>query len=156
YDRNDFDYQISTWLRDNLKSTDYQSYCMSLPWLSVITTNIDLLLEEIIHKDSLTEDYHVVRSLKEFNASLNNGDKCKIVKLHGCISDISKYKLLFSSNDFNRNDKFYNRIFSIVEEQSPDVAILFIGYSFNDRFGNLFLNTFQQRFKGREFYMVDP
>src|SRR5690606_32726916 len=83
YDRNDFDYQISTWLRDNLKSTDYQSYCMSLPWLSVITTNIDLLLEEIIHKDSLTEDYHVVRSLKEFNASLNNGDKCKIVKLHG-------------------------------------------------------------------------
>src|SRR5690606_36631383 len=24
------------------------------------------------------------------------------------------------------------------------------------RFGNLFLNTFQQRFKGRECYMVDP
>ncbi len=156
YDRNDFDFQISCWLRDNLKPEDYHKDALSLPWLSIFTTNVDTLIENIIHSNNLEDSYEIIRNIKELNYSMSTGDKCKVIKLHGCISDISKYKLLFSSADFDRNEKYYNRIFSIIQEQSNDVDILFIGYSFNDKFGNLFLNKFDDKMKGRKYYVVDP
>ena len=113
YDRNDFDFQISCWLRDNLKPEDYHKDALSLPWLSILTTNVDTLIENVIQSNNLEESYEIIRNIKELNYSMSTGDKCKIIKLHGCISDISKYKLLFSSTDFDRNEKYYNRIFSI-------------------------------------------
>lgn len=155
YDRDHFDLKVAEWLK-NLEHKKYHSKLFKFPWLSIITTNVDLIIENTIEEDERENEFEFIRSLKELNATINFGDKKKVVKLHGCISDLGKYKLKFSSDDFERINKFYKRIFNAISGMSPSIKIVFIGYSFNDRFGNLLLNRFNEKLKGKECYLVDP
>ncbi|OJX33128.1 MAG: hypothetical protein BGO86_03795 [Chryseobacterium sp. 36-9] len=156
YDRLDFDYNITKWLKKNVKPEDFHKYAVTLPWLSIITTNIDLVLEDAVEYQNYEDNFEFIRSYSEFVKSLGIGDKCKVIKLHGCISDSSKYPLLFSTSDFERNNKFYIKLFNQIRGWSDNIKILFVGYSFNDRFGSLFLNLFQKELKSRQFYMLSP
>jgi hypothetical protein len=130
YDRNDFDLNVARWLKKNVKAEGFHKFAIGLPWLSIITTNIDLVLENAIEEENYEEKYEILRNYTEFQKALNNGDKCKIIKLHGCISDLGRYPLLFSSADFERNNKFYNKLFSQIKGWSDKIKILFVGYSF--------------------------
>lgn len=156
YDRDDFDLKIADWLRKNLKIENYHKKLINIPWLSIISTNVDLIIEDAIEDQNLEDKFEIIRSKKEYNKSNNIGDKTKYIKLHGCISDLSKYKLIFSSFDFENTNKYYRRIFNVLKGLSPKVKFLFIGYSFSDRFGNLFLTEFKKHLNDRELYLVDP
>jgi len=156
FDRDDFDYNIAEWLRKKLKVEDHHKALINLPWLSIITTNVDLLIENTIEEEELEDKFQVIRNRGEFKKTSNLGDKVKYIKLHGCISDTSKYPLVFSSLDFASINKYYKNVFNALLDLSLNVKILFIGYSFSDKFGELFLNKFSNKLKGREFYVVDP
>lgn len=156
YDRNDFDYNVSKWLKKNVHAEDFHKYMITLPWLSIITTNVDLVLENAIELNNYEEKFEFVRSHGEFVKSLGFGDKPKIIKLHGCVSDHGKYPVLFSTADFERNNKFYNKLFNQIKGWSDNIKILFVGYSFSDRFGSLFLNLFKDKLMNRQFYMLSP
>lgn len=155
YDRKDFDLRISNWLGRNLKIEDYHSKSVLIPWKLIITTNIDTLIEDSINMHKIDDTFHIIKNYNEFNQKIDT-NKSKLIKIHGCISDIVKYPLLFSSKQFEDNNKFYNKIFSLLNQFSEEVTILFLGYSFSDRFGNLFLNKFQNNLLGRHHYLVSP
>lgn len=156
YNRNDFDFQVSKWLKENLVVQQHHKSLINIPWLSIFSTNIDLIIENTIECLGIENSYEIIRSIKEFDKTSNIGDKTKFIKLHGCISDISNYKLIFSTSDFEKNSKYYKRIYNVLGSLSNSVKILFIGYSFSDSFGKLFLNDFGGKLKGRECFLVDP
>ncbi|APD06590.1 hypothetical protein UJ101_01061 [Flavobacteriaceae bacterium UJ101] len=156
YDRNDFDVRISDWLGRKLKAESFHFESISIPWKLIITTNIDTLIEESVAKNKIESSFEFLRNIKEFKHNIHSNTKTKVVKLHGCISDIGEYPILFSTKEFEKNNKFYNQIFSLLNQFSDDVTILFIGYSFSDRFGDLFLNMFQEKLVGRNHYLVSP
>jgi len=156
YDRNDFDINIARWLKKNVQAQEFHKYTVTLPWLSIISTNIDLVIENAVEELNYEDKFEFIRNYNELNKSLNNGDKCKVIKIHGCISDLGKYPILFSTNDFERNNKLYKKLFNIIKGLSDNVKILFVGYSFSDRFGSLFLNLFRKELGNREFYLLNP
>jgi hypothetical protein len=155
YDRKDFDSNTVNFLK-NLRFENQHKVIIEAPWISIITTNIDLLLENAIENYQKEEEFEFIRNIFELRKSSSFGLKQKIIKLHGCISDHSKYPLLFSTSDFIKNNKYYDLIFSNLKQQSPDIKILFIGYSFSDEFGKLFLNKFEEKFDERGYYLLDP
>lgn len=156
FDRNDFDLNISRWIKKNVQAQDFHKAAVSLPWLSILSTNIDLIVENSVEQLNYEDKFEFIRNYGEYVKALNQGDKCKVIKMHGCISDISKYPLLFSTNDFERNYKFYKKIFNMLKSMSNNVKILFVGYSFSDRFGSLFLNLFRKELGNREIYLLNP
>src|SRR5690606_10610306 len=155
YDRNDFDLRTVQYLK-TLKFCEHHKILIDIPWISIITSNIDLLLENTIEEYKKEDEYEFIKNSYEFRKTSHFGRKLKIVKLHGCISDHSKYPLLFSTKDFLKNEKFYNLIFENLRQQSPEIKILFIGYSFSDEFGRLLLNKFDEKFDERGYYLLDP
>lgn len=157
YDRNDFDFQVANWLKNNLKCENHHKIIINTPWLSIITTNVDLLIDNAIEKFSNSGiKYSTIKNKNEFAKSSSNGFETKYIKIHGCISDISKYPLLFSSRDFENNENYYKKVFSNLSDLSDNVKIVMIGYSFNDKFGEMFLNKYTEKLKLRESYLIDP
>lgn len=156
YDRTDFDRRISDWLGRKLVIEDHHIESIKIPWKLILTTNIDTLIEDSVYENGIENSFQFLRSLKEFNQNINSNTKTKVIKLHGCITDIGKYSVLFSTKDFEGNNKFYQKIYSLLNQFSENTKILFIGYSFNDRFGKLFLNQFQDKLIGRHHYLVSP
>jgi hypothetical protein len=155
YDRKDFDLKTVSYLK-TLKFCNQHKIIIDTPWISIITSNVDLMLENTIEHYGKEKEFEFIKNIFEFRKTSNSAIKQKIVKLHGCISDHSKYPLLFSTKDFLNNDKFYNSIFENLKQQSPDVKILFVGYSFSDEFGRLLMNKFDEKFDERGYYLLDP
>lgn len=155
YDRNDFDLRTVQYLK-TLKFCEHHKILIDMPWISIITSNIDLLIENAIEEYKKDNEFEFIKNSFEFRKTSHSGRKLKIVKLHGCISDHSKYPLLFSTKDFINNEKYYNLIFENLRQQSPEIKILFVGYSFSDEFGRLLLNKFDEKFDERGYYLLDP
>ncbi|OYU80284.1 MAG: hypothetical protein CFE23_10290 [Flavobacterium sp. BFFFF1] len=154
YDRKDFDTKIVQKLK-SLKYEEQHKIMLEIPWISIITSNVDLLLENAIENMQQESEFQVVKNAYELR-KIGHSDKTLIVKLHGCISDASKYPLLFSTQDFIKNKSFYDLIFNNLKQQSPEIKILFVGYSFADEFGKLFLNNFSTNFDERGYFVADP
>jgi len=154
YDRADFDNKISSYLQ-NLKVQDYHKVLIDMPWVSILTTNVDLLIENAFEKHSRLSDISIIKNKKELT-SPRFKDNTKFIKLHGCISDIGEYPLAFSSKDFDDLNKYYNKIFAALQQLSHDVKILFLGYSFSDEFGKRFLLKTIDELNNREMFLVDP
>jgi hypothetical protein len=66
YDRNDFDLNVARWLKKNVKAEGFHKFAIGLPWLSIITTNIDLVLENAIEEENYEEKYEILRNYTEF------------------------------------------------------------------------------------------
>ena len=124
YDREDFDNKISGYLK-NLKVQDFHKVLIDIPWVSILTTNADLLIENSFEKYNKLSDISIIKNKKEL-ISPRFRDNTKYIKLHGCISDIGQYPLAFSSKDFDNLNKYYNKIFGALQQLSHDVKILFL------------------------------
>lgn len=155
YDRKDFDLKTVSYLK-TLKYGEQHKIIIDAPWISIITSNIDLLLENAVEHYKKDSEFEFIKNSYEFRKTSKIGGKQKVVKLHGCISDHSKYPLLFSTKDFLNNEKYYNLIFDNLKQQSPEIKILFVGYSFSDEFGRLLMNKFDEKFDERGYYLLDP
>lgn len=148
-------------LLNNLRVSDAHKAMVSIPWRWIITTNYDLLIEkaydEVKNTSNYSRDIVPVRSIQEFNR-LSDINELKYIKLHGCMSDRSKYPFVFSSSDYNKIQKFYKVVLSSLKSPSDKIKIISIGYSYNDKFAYSFLNTLDKDSyrDRRELINVDP
>ncbi|MFD2822803.1 SIR2 family protein [Lacinutrix iliipiscaria] len=154
YSRNHFDSLVVKYLR-RLKVENYHKVISSINWKAIITTNVDMLIEQAFIGSDKRDSLDVIRNLKEWDDYIMSS-KLKYIKLHGCISDISNYDLKFSSQDFKSVEKYYRKLFGRLKSISPDVKFLFIGHSLKDAFGNFFLEEFLKELDHRNIYYVDP
>ena len=160
FSRRDFDDQAAQCLRQ-LKPASLHTTIARLPWKEIITTNYDLLIEQA--HDSLRgtgdeeHQLYVVKDPRGYGYR-PAADEVKYVKLNGCISDPSRYPLVFSTKDFERAKPFYKVVLQALENLSPKVQFLALGYSFRDPFAQMLLARFD-RFNyrnRREMLMIDP
>jgi hypothetical protein len=142
--RNEFDNYVAT-LLNKLAVTDIQRTILRNPWREIITTNFDLLIEkadyELKERTQSKFDLVYVRRMAEFHQTLSN-NQIKYIKLNGCLSDKSKYPLLFSTADFNTAKGFYRTVLQGLKTVSDQVSFLSVGYSFSDDFAKQLLESF--------------
>lgn len=160
FERDDFDNFVATQLR-SLKHSKEHEILASIPWNEIITTNIDVLVEQAFEAVKGTPDelleLKVIRSLKESYYTTDNS-QLKYIKLNGCISDKSLYPLAFSSNDFDDLNKYYKDILTPLKGVSDRIVFISIGYSFSDPFATKLLrklDSYNYR-RRRVLYNIDP
>lgn len=160
FSRHKFDQYVKDLLQ-KLKPEEAHTRVASMGWRQIVTTNMDLLLENSYSKLQGTVDEYKeiipIRDISEYQRVLSK-DQIKYIKLNGCLSDLSKYKLIFSTQDFNDNKKFYNQVLNNFSSLSNDVKFLSIGYSFTDGISKRLLGELNKnnlRFD-RKIYNVDP
>jgi len=154
YSRNHFDSLVVKYLR-RLKVENYHKIISSINWKAIITTNVDMLIEQAFIECDKRDDLDVIRNLNEWD-DLIMSSNLKYIKLHGCISDTSNYDLKFSSLDFKSVEKYYRKLFGRLKSISPNVKFIFIGHSLTDAFGKKFLEEFLTELDHRNIYYVDP
>lgn len=146
---------------NNLEVTEAHRTIASIPWRQIITTNYDLLIEKAFDKIRGTsenvKDIVPVRSIQEYN-NLTEINEIKYIKLHGCMSDNSKYPFVFSTKDYSKVKKFYRSVLNSLKSPSDKIKIVSIGYSFEDTFAYSFLKTLDsENYRDRRWlYNVDP
>ena len=160
FHRNQFDDIVERRLR-SLTPNPFHSTIARLPWKEIITTNLDLLVEKAFDKAIGTPDQNKtlkpIRTVGDYNYNPAN-DEIKFIKLNGCISDRNKYPFLFSTTDFNSANRFYKVVLSSLENMSPRIQFLSIGYSFSDKFGKYLIDRFDRYNprRRRDILLVDP
>jgi|GEM_PF-1030279 len=134
FNRDDFDNYVVKLLA-KLSTNDIQRKISCIPWREIITTNQDLLIEKAFDEflASGKSNYKIipVRSKEEYHGHHSPTD-IRYVKLNGCISDKRRYPLVYSSEDFEKSRKYYRLIFNSLENLSPNIQFLSIGFSFSD------------------------
>lgn len=144
FSRTHFDNEVEKMLR-KLKFTEEHKTLASIPWRQIITTNYDLLVEQAYDEIKSTSSYEYdiipIKEQRE-NNYFNSNNEIKYIKLNGCISDIGRYPLAFSTNDFNDLKSYYKTVLNGLKNLSSNVSLLTIGYSFKDEFGKKLLEKF--------------
>ncbi len=160
FDREDFDSYVVD-LLGKLNVTNVHKTIARQNWREIITTNCDLVLERA-YDDLTTEGLtnlkvKPIKRLGDYSYSPAD-DEVKYVKLNGCISDPKKYPLVFSTQDFNSANRFYKRVLKSLENLSPRIVFISIGYSFADPFAKSLLNRFDSyKFRSKKWMInVDP
>ncbi|WP_029038484.1 SIR2 family protein [Salinimicrobium xinjiangense] len=160
FSRHQFDQYVKTLLQ-GLKPETAHKKIVSLGWRQIITTNMDLLIETAYNSIYGTPDeykkIYPVRDISEYQSSIAN-DQIKYIKLNGCLSDLSKYKFIFSSQDFLNNKEFYNLVLSNFSVLTNEVKFLSIGYSFTDGISKRLLDELNKNNlkNNRKIFNVDP
>ncbi len=160
YSREEFDNYVDECLR-KYKVTDSHKILASLSWRLIITTNYDLLVEkafeEIVGTSNENLKLKVVNTVNDFRG-IQAADEVKYVKLNGCISNKKQYKLIFSTEDFEKAKKYYKTILDELRNPSDKVNFLSIGYSYSDPFAAKLIERIDSyKFRDRRvFYTVDP
>ena len=160
FSRQQFD-QYVVQLLQKLKPEETHKKIVSMGWRQIVTTNMDLMLEnaysDILGKSEEYKEIIPIRNISEYQSILS-GDQIKYIKLNGCLSDISKYKLVFSTDDFNKNKQLYNLVLSNFSTLTNDVCFLSIGYSFTDGISKrLLLELNKNNLKNdRKIFNIDP
>lgn len=142
FDRNHFDQMVEEMLRKLTPSKGHEVMA-SIPWIEIITTNYDLLVEKAFDdlRDVNPLELHTVKNMAECNYRVANNE-IKYVKLNGCISDKSKYPLVFSTDDFSKSNKYYKNVLNELRNLSPKISFISAGYSFSDVFASQLLEKF--------------
>lgn len=160
FSRNQFDQYVNKLLQ-KLNPEEAHQKVVTMGWRQIVTTNLDLLLEnaysQIIGKSEEYKEIIPIRSVSEYQSSVSN-DQIKYIKLNGCLSDISKYKMVFSTQDFSENKQFYNLVLSNFSSLSNDVSFLSIGYSFTDGISKRLLTELNKNNlkNDKKVFNVDP
>ncbi|OGU51584.1 MAG: hypothetical protein A2080_16395 [Ignavibacteria bacterium GWC2_36_12] len=161
FDRDDFDTWVTETFSEKLKPTETHSAIVRMNWREIITTNFDLLIERAYDQIVGTRDHllkiKVIRNWDSYRYYPAN-DEIKYVKLSGCVSNKDKYPLVFSSKDFHSAGRFYKIVLSSLENLSPQINFLAMGYSFTDPFSKMLLDKFDSYNFRRKKWMisVDP
>ncbi len=160
FSRDDFDEFVDELLR-TLKVSESHRIIASMSWREIITTNQDLLIERAFDDVLGTANENLrlepVRALSAYDRRVAN-DEVKYVKLNGCISDKRRYPLVYSSKDFERSTKFYRRVLQSLQDLSPKISFLSIGFSYSDHFARSLLKQFDKyKYRNRRWILsVDP
>ena len=160
FDRKKFDDIVEECLRQ-YNPAEFHTTIARLPWKEIIATNLDTVIEKAFDKVLGTSDENkilrLVRNLREYNYNPSN-DEIKYIKLNGCISDRAKYPFIFSTRDFESVNSFYRNVLQSLENLSPRIQFLVIGYSFGDPFAKYLLERFDRYNKRnkKEILLVDP
>lgn len=160
FSREQFDQYVKGLLQ-RLKPDNTHKKVVGMGWRQIVTTNLDLLLENSYADiQGKTEEYKEIvpiRSVQEYYKTVSN-DQIKYIKLNGCLSDISKYKMVFSTQDFANNKKFYNDVITNFSSLTNDVCFLSIGYSFTDGISKRLLTELNKNNlkNDRKIFNVDP
>lgn len=160
FSRQKFDQYVKS-LLEKLKPEDAHLKVASMGWRQIVTTNMDLLLENAYSQiHGKTDEYKEIlpiRSVAEYQKIISN-DQIKYIKLNGCLSDLAKYKFVFSTQDFTDNKAFYNKVLSNFSSLTNDVSFLSIGYSFTDGISKRLLTELNKNNLKKEMkiFNVDP
>lgn len=160
FSRAQFDQYVKGLLQ-KLKPEATHKKVVSMGWRQIVTTNLDLLIENAYADiQGKTEEYKEIvpiRNIHEYQKTTSN-DQIKYIKLNGCLSDISKYKMVFSSQDFLENKRIYNDVISNFSSLTNDVCFLSIGYSFTDGISKRLLSELNKNNlkNNRKVFNVDP
>jgi hypothetical protein len=89
---------------------------------------------------------------------MNGNNEVVYIKLNGCKTDLSQYKLVFSTQDFLDQSPYYRAVLTPFRQFTSDIIYIAFGYSFSDEFAESLLeklisNDFRQK---RKVYCVDP
>ena len=160
FSRHQFDQYVKTLLQ-KLNPEEVHKKVASMGWRQIVTTNMDLLLENAYSQiHGTTDEYKEItpiRSVSEYYRTLSK-DQIKYVKLNGCLSDLAKYKFIFSTQDFNDNKEFYNKVLTNFSSLTNDVSFLSIGYSYTDGISKRLLDELNKNNlkNERKIFNVDP
>lgn len=160
FDRPDFDNYVTELLK-KLKPGKGHEAIVSHDWKEIITTNLDLILEHAHHSiEGTTKENKKLKTIRSFQeySGYTPSDEVRYVKLNGCISDKSKYKYVFSSNDFEGANKFYNTVVKNLNSYSDQIKFLSIGYSYTDGLAKKLLKTIEKQnlATGKWVFNIDP
>ena len=134
FDREDFDEYVAS-LLSSLTIIDLHKIIAAIRWKEIITTNSDLLIEKAYDVQHIEghNDISLIPIRTYADANYNGAiDEIRYVKLNGCISDKKQYPLVFSSQDFKNAHPFYKVILRNLENMSPKICFLSVGYSYTD------------------------
>ena len=160
FSRQQFDQYVKSLLK-KLKPEKPHIKVASMGWRQIVTTNMDLILENAYSQiHGKTDEYKEilpVRNVGEYQKTISK-DQIKYIKLNGCLSDISKYKFVFSTQDFTNNKTFYNKVLSNFSSLTNDVCFLSIGYSFTDGISKRLLTELNKNNlkNDRKVFNIDP
>ncbi len=160
FSRRDFDDFVGELLR-KLKVTETHKIIASTRWKEIITTNFDTLLEKAFDEVIGTSDENLklvpARSVSEYRYNQAN-DEVKYVKLNGCISDKNRFPLVFSTRDFAASKVFYKTALKALENLSPKITFLSVGFSYSDIFAKTLLQKFDKfNYRNRRWMInIDP
>ncbi|WP_411895118.1 SIR2 family protein [Winogradskyella sp. A2] len=160
FDRDHFDREVVNML-SKYKPTDGHLTMASIVWREIITTNYDLLVEQAFDKVKSSTNYAhdlvPIKEHKDYNYRVSNSE-IKYVKLNGCLQDKRKYPFAFSTDDFDRVNKFYKVVLNDLKNLSDRISFISAGYSFSDSFGNDLLEKYDSyNFRDRKWiYNIDP
>ncbi len=160
FNRTDFDSFVVDLLA-KLDITDTHRIIARLNWREIITTNCDLVIERAY--DNLTINSlanHKIKAIKKLSdyGYTPADDEVKYVKLNGCISDSQKYPLVFSTQDFTIANRFYKGVLKSLENLSPRIVFISVGYSFTDPFSKSLLKKIDNyNFRNKKWIInIDP
>jgi len=158
--RDEFDEYIDECLR-SIKVSEGHLKLASIQWRQILTTNMDLIIEQAFQKIENTSreclKLKVIRGKKELTYQCSN-DELKFIKLNGCISSKKEFPLIFSSSDFSQNQTLYNSVLKELKNPSDNTRFLAIGYSFSDPWANYLFQIIESTgYRDNRFlYLVDP
>lgn len=103
---------------------------------TVLTTNFDFLIEEALSKIGLQNGIHfkVFASEEEFGEINWNDHKIKIIKIHGCVSNISEMAITLSAVASKTTCKNKNNIIEKFFSKNVNPSVIIVGYSCSDLF----------------------
>lgn len=158
--RGDFDSFVVEQLDKLVPNLGHEIF-VTIPWKQIITTNYDTLIEEASDKAIRMHKTHfkikTIRNRAQFDVQPGN-DEILYIKLNGCKTDLSLYPLVFSTQDFAKQNPFYKKVLSPFKSYSNEIIYMAFGYSFSDEFSESLLDkllTDDIRQK-RTIFCVDP
>lgn len=160
FDRSHFDAEVAKMI-EKYDVTNGHRIFASIPWREIITTNYDLLVERAYDEVKSTSnqqfDLYAVRNPNDFHYGKSNSE-VRLIKLNGCISDKRKFPLAFSTEDFEKLNKFYKKVLNSLKDLSDNISLFSFGYSFQDEFGKELLEKFDSyNYRDRKWiYNIDP
>jgi len=158
--RDEFDEYVDECLR-SLNVTDSHLMLASIPWRQILTTNMDIIVEQAFQKIENTPNaclkIKIIRGRRELTYQCSN-DEIKFIKLNGCISSKKEFPLIFSTSDFEINQTYYNSVLKELKNPSDNIRFLAIGYSFSDPWAKHLFDVIESSgFRDNRFlYLVDP
>lgn len=160
FDRSHFDSEVAKMI-EKYDVTEAHKIFASTPWREIITTNYDLLIEraydDIKSTSSQVFELKKIRKGNEYHYNESNSE-VRLVKLNGCISDKKKYPLAFSTEDFQKLNKFYKKVLNDLKDVSDQISFFSFGYSFQDDFAKRLLEKFDSyNYRDRKWiFNIDP
>jgi len=158
--REEFDNLVDVCLR-NYRKTKAHEVLARLNWREIITTNYDLLIENSFEEIKGTPAQNLrlkqIRERKDYGFRPDN-DELLYIKLNGCLSDKKKYKLVASTDDFEKAKPFYRVVLNSLKALSDNIQFLSIGYSFSDLLAKQILEKFDAyNYRDKRWiFAVDP